>query len=279
MPSRKLASIGSLEELRFSARLYVREVRADPAERVGTSFLEGVQMCLESTYIGVPTSSTCANKREMQRIHFLNDYGNINSTITFAYNWYHVIYQTIFLKVGKFLLRVFYSFREITVEKWHTFSPTLYIWLWPDLLTWLFDLRGQKLHKRCILHFRAVVRNFAFLVIRGKQVGETESAPPSSARVNPRPVGVCRATRETPTQETILTPLRSRDPRNVATSGKRRWIALCVTSLKHVIFWKSRSQGRSNWGQRSNITLFTMAPTEAKQSIINVFFSFWTVFR
>ena len=29
-------------------------------------------------------------------------------------------------------------------------------------------------------------------------------------------------------------PLRSREPRNLATSGKRRWIALGLNSLKHV---------------------------------------------
>ena len=32
-------------------------------------------------------------------------------------------------------------------------------------------------------------------------------------------------------------PLRSREPRNVATSGKRHWIALGVNSLKLVIFF------------------------------------------
>ena len=38
---------GSLEELRLSIEQYVREVPADTAERVGASFLERVQMCLQ----------------------------------------------------------------------------------------------------------------------------------------------------------------------------------------------------------------------------------------
>ena len=37
----------SLEKLCFSVEQYVREVTADTAERVGASFLERVQMCLE----------------------------------------------------------------------------------------------------------------------------------------------------------------------------------------------------------------------------------------
>lgn len=37
----------SLEELRLSVEQYVREVSADTAERVGASFLERVQMCLQ----------------------------------------------------------------------------------------------------------------------------------------------------------------------------------------------------------------------------------------
>ena len=39
-------------------------------------------------------------------------------------------------------------------------------------------------------------------------------------------------------------PLRSREPRSVATSGKRRWIALGVNSLKHVNFLKIEVTGR-----------------------------------
>ena len=65
----------------------------------------------------------------------------------------------------------------------------------------------------------------------------------------------------------ILAPLRSREPRNVATSGKRRWIALGVNSLKHVYFFKSRSRGRSKvkyytfyngayWGQTKHYKCF-----------------------
>ena len=52
---------GSLEELRLSVEQYVREVPADTAERVGASFRERVQMCLERG--GACTSSICANKR------------------------------------------------------------------------------------------------------------------------------------------------------------------------------------------------------------------------
>ena len=56
--------------------------------------------------------------------------------------------------------------------------------------------------------------------------------------INPRPVGVWRATRSVggpicPPPP----PLRSRERRNVATSGKRHWIALDVNSLKHVFFF------------------------------------------
>ena len=39
-------------------------------------------------------------------------------------------------------------------------------------------------------------------------------------------------------------PLRSREPRNVASSGKRRWIALGVNSLKHVHFLKIEVTGQ-----------------------------------
>ena len=61
--------------------------------------------------------------------------------------------------------------------------------------------------------------------------------------VNPRPVGVCRATR--PVGEGPFDPpLRSRELRNVATSGKRRWIGLGVNSLKHVFFLKIEVTGQ-----------------------------------
>ena len=60
--------------------------------------------------------------------------------------------------------------------------------------------------------------------------------------INPRPVGVCRSTR--PVGEgPFCPPLRSREPRNVATSGKGRWIALGVNSLKHVNFLKIEVTG------------------------------------
>ena len=42
----------------------------------------------------------------------------------------------------------------------------------------------------------------------------------------------------------ILAPQISREPRNVATSGKRCWIALVVNSLKHINFSKIEVTGQ-----------------------------------
>ena len=42
---------------------------------------------------------------------------------TFPQIGYHIIWQTIFFKVWKFHLRIFYHFREITAERWHIFCP------------------------------------------------------------------------------------------------------------------------------------------------------------
>ena len=73
----------------------------------------------------------------------------------------------------------------------------------------------------------------------------------------------------------VFAPLRSREPRNVATSGKRCWIALGVNSLKHVFFFENRGHGAGQPEVKGQILLFfTMVPTEATQSIINVFFFF-----
>ena len=64
-----------------------------------------------------------------------------------------------------------------------------------------------------------------------------------SRDINPRPDGVCRATRpdwghfDPP-------PLRYREPRNVATSSKQCWIALGVKSLKHIKFLKVEVTGQ-----------------------------------
>ena len=60
---------------------------------------------------------------------------------------------------------------------------------------------------------------------------------------NPRPVGVCRATR--PVGEGPFWPLLiSREPRNVAANGKRRWIALGVNSISMKIFLKIEVTGQ-----------------------------------
>ena len=58
----------SLEKLRLTVEQCVREVPADTAKRVGVSFLERVQMCLERS--GAYTSSTCANKKVAHRPFF-----------------------------------------------------------------------------------------------------------------------------------------------------------------------------------------------------------------
>ena len=58
---------GSLEELRLSAEQYVREVPADTNERVGASFLERVQMCLEH---GSAYFEHMRKKRETKRSDF-----------------------------------------------------------------------------------------------------------------------------------------------------------------------------------------------------------------
>ena len=54
----------------------------------------------------------------------------------------------------------------------------------------------------------------------------------------------------------ILAPLRSREPRNVATSGKRRWLALGVNSLKLVNFFNIEVTGQVKLRSKVKYTLF-----------------------
>ena len=79
----------------------------------------------------------------------------------------------------------------------------------------------------------------------------------------------------------ILTPLRSREPRNVATSGKRRWIALGVNSLKHVNFVENRGHRAGQTEVKGQILLFLQWRLLRQKSIaiIHAFFSFWPVLR
>ena len=64
-----------------------------------------------------------------------------------------------------------------------------------------------------------------------------------NCRLTRAPLG--SAEQRTPLGGAILPPpLRSREPRNVATSGKRRWIALGVNSLNHVNFLKIEVTGQ-----------------------------------
>ena len=82
----------------------------------------------------------------------------------------------------------------------------------------------------------------------------TESFP-RHAVLNPRPVGVWRAMR--PVEGgggQFATPPRSRERRNVATSGKRRWIALDVNYLKHIFFLKIEVTGQVKL--RSKVKLY-----------------------
>ena len=61
--------------------------------------------------------------------------------------------------------------------------------------------------------------------------------------LNPRPVGLWRPTRPVGGGP-FWPPQISREPRNVTTSGKRRWIALVVNSPKRIIFSKIEVTGQ-----------------------------------
>ena len=93
-------------------------------------------------------------------------------------------------------------------------------------------------------------------------------------KINPRPVRVCRAARHVGGRVHFATPpLISQERRNVATSGKRRWIALDVNFLKHVFVLENRGHGSGQNEVKGQILSFvTMAPPEAKLIFINVFF-------
>ena len=69
-------------------------------------------------------------------------------------------------------------------------GPEMHIWLWPDLVTWLFIPGSQNLHTRCLLKFCAGMPNLSALCaavfMLFAKTGGAESAP-SSARVNAPP--------------------------------------------------------------------------------------------
>ena len=67
-------------------------------------------------------------------------------------------------------------------------------------------------------------------------------------------------------------PPRSRERRNVSTSGKRRGIALGVNSLKHVSFFENLGHGSGQTEVKVQILLFT-APAQAEYSFIKAVFS------
>ena len=100
------------------------------------------------------------------------------------------------------------------------------------------------------------------------------------SKFNPRAAGVSGRTRRAggkyylPHPPKISRTTQRSDKRQTGLDSPERELS------KACIFFKSWSRVRSNWGQKSNFTLFTKAPAEAKYSFIKaVFFSFWTVFR